>query len=444
MRLPADRSTFSIVWVLVSAAVVALLGGIFVAPQGYVLLASLLLVLAIGTAWPWITIWGVTCELEFETPRGREFEVALVRMNVVNRWPWPVWGLTVEDITPASALDPGVGLLLAIPSLPGASRTVLRWEFQPTRRGNYPRHGWRIGTAFPFDITRAGRSIDVRQPLLVWPAVVKLKALPPAAISQLHGNSPTSIIGHHGETCGVRPYRHGDSVRMVHWAATARATDLMVRELQTSVSSLLTVEIRWPTPQAGPSEADATRPTPAHDCHSFDKAIRLAASFCSEAVRQGHMAMCVMDQSARTAGARPGDLRQLMDWLAVVSPSTCGCPDRSTSNVGSTRQIGRRIVIVPEGDSWQGDGRAISVSTLLENASVLRQPVVDPSAVSSPPHVEKLGIAVYLSDRALPPPQATTRPLHQHQFPHGVDSMPALRDDFRTHARPERRNHAVA
>lgn len=439
MPFPARCSTSSTVWILAAAAVVAGLGGFFVAPQGYLLLASLLLVLAIGTLWPWITIWGVTSELEFETPRGREFEPTIVRMTISNRWPWPAWGLVVDCGTPRSGDPLATSPLLAIPSLPGASRTVLRWEFIPARRGIHPQHAWRLGTAFPIGLYLAQRTIRTRESLVVWPAVTRLKSLPPTLIGQPHGEALHSITGDHGETCGVRPYRHGDTLRTIHWQATARSADLMVREFRTTVSSLLNVELIWPTIQPDDANSSSHETDTRFAGNQFDIAVRLTASLCAEAVQQGHVAVCSIDQSTKTAGAQPGDLRPLMDWLAVVTPTSTRFSASSATQPGKNLRPGNRIVITPADRQNATLGRPLPLSALLDNPQALLHPT---AAHATPPlsgELDEIGIAVALTDRP-GRPSATRQP----PFPRPADLTSPTAQHLDQDHRSERRIHAIA
>jgi uncharacterized protein (DUF58 family) len=49
-----------------------------------------------------------------------------------------------------------------------------------------------------------------------------------------------------GQTRGARPYRPGDSRRQVHWAATAHAAELMVRERERPLAEPIRVEVVLP------------------------------------------------------------------------------------------------------------------------------------------------------------------------------------------------------
>ena len=63
----------------------------------WIVCAVTLLVAAIGTAWPWLAIRGVTAELGFGRRRCFEHELVTVTLTVTNPCPWPVWGLLFEQ-----------------------------------------------------------------------------------------------------------------------------------------------------------------------------------------------------------------------------------------------------------------------------------------------------------------------------------------------------------
>jgi len=84
--------------VLVAGAVtlMSLLVGLFIGPQGYVLAAAIAGVMVLGVAWPWVAMRAVRCEMTFPQRRAREGDVVRVLVRVRNRFPWPVWGLSIE------------------------------------------------------------------------------------------------------------------------------------------------------------------------------------------------------------------------------------------------------------------------------------------------------------------------------------------------------------
>ena len=86
-------------------------------------------------------------------------------------------------------------------------------------------------------------------PLVVVPRVLPLRA---AGLTAGHGGggegARRSIAVHGEDDVSTREYRHGDDLRKVHWRATARTGELMVRLEE--------------TPLAGAGHAAAGHPGP--------------------------------------------------------------------------------------------------------------------------------------------------------------------------------------
>lgn len=83
--------------VLVVTATVSLVSGFILGPQGYCVFAATASVIVLGLVWPWLALRGVTCKLEFPQHRVVEGDSVSATLTCPNRWPFPVWGLVVEQ-----------------------------------------------------------------------------------------------------------------------------------------------------------------------------------------------------------------------------------------------------------------------------------------------------------------------------------------------------------
>lgn len=82
-------------WSLLLAAGISLLCGVFLKTEALFITAILLLVDCIGVALPWLAMRGVDVHLTFDARRSRVGQPVMVRLRVRNRWPWPIWGLSL-------------------------------------------------------------------------------------------------------------------------------------------------------------------------------------------------------------------------------------------------------------------------------------------------------------------------------------------------------------
>ncbi len=207
------------------AAVAAAACGTLVHRHGFVVLAALASTAAVGLGWPWLTLRPVRAALAFDADRGREGEPARYRVALTNRGPVPAAGLTLTGLG---------GRPVPLPRV-GPFRTVdLTLAFVPPQRGAYPADAVRVTCGLPFGLWHPGRAVRVDRGLLAWPAAVAVelpaelrgRRSPASAATAAAASDPLGDEPH-----GVRPYRRGDAVRLIHHAQTARHDRLIVREL---------------------------------------------------------------------------------------------------------------------------------------------------------------------------------------------------------------------
>jgi uncharacterized protein (DUF58 family) len=97
------------------------------------------------------------------------------------------------------------------------------------QRGVYRQEAFRIVTRFPFGFLQKARRLDLSTEALVYPAVAAssefLEVLP-----GLQGALESQSKGRGQDLYALRGYLPNDSARHVHWKASARFGELMVRE----------------------------------------------------------------------------------------------------------------------------------------------------------------------------------------------------------------------
>ncbi|MEW4564658.1 DUF58 domain-containing protein [Bremerella sp. JC770] len=305
--------------ILLALAAVALAMGVFVTPQGYVLLLTILAVVGLGIVWPWVGLRGVACELKFRTRRCCEGEKAEVIVEIVNRWPIPVWGLAIENgfFVPTSS-DDDEDTAVALARIPGWSRCEFVWQFQPRQRGVYPKAAPRIVTEFPFGLWKAKRPVTVDKELTVWPKTYRLTNFPLPQGNHHTVTSPSDQrAGQEGERTGVRSFRQGDSLRTIHWSLTARHGRFIVSERQGSAQTRARIYVDLNRDSHVGLGPDGT----------FEWAIRIAASIASELVQQHNVVVLDFGTHEEQLTGAQASIHRTMDRLARLKPS-----DQATSN----------------------------------------------------------------------------------------------------------------
>lgn len=229
--------------VLIFATIAACLCGIAVAPQGFALAAVGVATIALGILWPWLGMRGIDANLRFEKELVREEEPVEVRFEIVNRWPFPVWGLFLagEELSGLSSEQDGP--TLAVSAVSGWSKMIVKTSWTPTVRGVYPAKSLAIRTAFPFGLWTCGKPVSVETPLHVAPSTMMLAPCPLPDGASWTQADPSSKAGDEGERESVRPYRRGDSLKQIHWSLTAKHDRFVVCERQSPAAARATVAI---------------------------------------------------------------------------------------------------------------------------------------------------------------------------------------------------------
>ena len=295
-------------WLLVLAAVGAALCGLFVSPLAFLLCGILLLLLGGGVLMPWLAVRGIDCSVVFDVPRTRVGSPAVVRLRVRNRWPIPVWGLSlIRGFAHDETQDGDEGVSLA--RVPGWSSVEYSWPFIPSHRGQYPLTTAEVETGFPFGIFYARKSAQVEGHLVVWPRTARLAGIPDFSESPQNEDSFCDRrVGDNGDMTGTRLFRNGDSLRRVHWSQTARQQTLIVTERQAPATSTVRLAVDLASESHPAESADVT----------LERCVEAVASLCESLHRQHCHIELEIDGQLMMAGEAAAGYQKLMDTLAVA------------------------------------------------------------------------------------------------------------------------------
>ncbi|MCA9708218.1 MAG: DUF58 domain-containing protein, partial [Myxococcales bacterium] len=126
----------------------------------------------------------------------------------------------------------------------GAGQTVrLPARLVMPTRGRHPRPRAVVATRFPFGLFVKRRELPVEDPVRVYP-----RRVPPSPeLRPVERGGPPRTTGRRarsGETYGLRPYRAGDELRRLHWPATARLGQPVVREFEAGGEARVRLSLR--------------------------------------------------------------------------------------------------------------------------------------------------------------------------------------------------------
>lgn len=259
-------------------------------------------------------------------PRGSVAEVVLELANVDTR-PGGLWMLT-EQLSP----ELGPGPQFVVDRLGAGATATARYQVLGSRRGRHVLGPLQLRLLDPFGLVERGAIGADTASVVVVPRVLPLGPAGPSSGQGGGGEGSRRSIAVHGEDdVSTREYRHGDDLRKVHWRATARTGELMVRleerPWRAQATLLLDTRARAHVVAARTSHRTAPVPGPADDeCpppDSLEWLIEAAASIGTTLAGRGAVLRTVTDVEELTPDSGRGRLGpdDLLDRLATLQPS---------------------------------------------------------------------------------------------------------------------------
>ena len=163
-----------------------------------------------------------------------------------------------RDILPKGIGGTARGAFPAIGSgLRGGDRAVeVSYDLETVRRGIHWIGPLQVTSTDPFGLARRSSTMGERTRVVVAPAIVDLPSLAEYA-GETGGtlHTTTTQLGQGTDNLIARPYASGDSMRRIHWRATAHRDELMVRQEEQESTPEATVVFdrgipRWSAPAA--------------------------------------------------------------------------------------------------------------------------------------------------------------------------------------------------
>lgn len=262
-------------WLLLLSVAVGLAAWNTAAPQLYLLALLLLSTLLVGALLPHFNIRGVKVNrcLPEEMTEGDHVQVQLE----LSRRGWLArYLLQVRDQLPFRLQPEDSVLIVRL-----GRRQILTYAVACERRGIHRLGPLTLASDYPLALLRAETEVpDSEAEVCVLPQTFELKSLP------LFGRSGFPTEGHqvgpvsrgHDQFAGIRDYRHGDSMRHIHWRASARRGEWVVKEYEQLENAALLLVLNACT-------AD-NRGEGRESC--FEYSVRIAASIARFAIENGH------------------------------------------------------------------------------------------------------------------------------------------------------------
>lgn len=242
----------------------------------FLILASLIAVILMSGILSTVTLSGVKVSLELPE---HIFAGQTVRASVElenEKLTLPSFSLRVEAIKPKG--EPQNAILetpVFFPYVPKQDRMRQSVPMTFPRRGLYRQDAFRIVTRFPFGFLQKARRVDLKAEALVYPSIEPTSELIDI-LPGIQGALETTAKGRGQDLYALRGYTANDSVRHVHWKASARSGSLMVREFtrEDDCRVLLVLDPHIAGAAAEPTGDE--RPSAANEM--FERAVTLCAA----------------------------------------------------------------------------------------------------------------------------------------------------------------------
>ena len=218
------------------------------------LLVAVLLLIVFGSSWLWgrYCLSNVSYARRFGSQRLFCGEETDVWIEVVNAKPLPLPWLKAEDEFPKDmpaqkfqldySAKAGRVILANVFSLRWYERVRRHYRLQGTRRGAFDFGPVQVSSGDLFGFRERWRDDDRLDTVLVYPKIVSLEKLGLQA-ARPFGDFATQrrVVEDPLRLASVRDYQPSDSIRYIHWKATARRGTLQTKVFDPSASQTLLV-----------------------------------------------------------------------------------------------------------------------------------------------------------------------------------------------------------
>jgi uncharacterized protein (DUF58 family) len=302
----------------------------------YVLSGVGVALLGVGAVLPARSIQSLTVSRQAILPvtAGADLEISLTIHNPTSR---SQTLFQVQDLTPLSRLNPPQTTVEEV-----LARSEHRWVYYlPTeQRGVYQWGKVVLRSGAPIGLFWCQRDRQAAAIAYVYPQVLKLDRCPliDGLASDRSTNRQSSnqnlVAANEGITRSLRPYRYGDSMRLIHWRTSARYGEFQVRELEIDL---------------GGQDVVIYLDSGSHwDAADFEEAVIAACSLYFYASKSTNLHVKLWTAGT---GLISGD-RQVLETLAAVQMDEPARSEMLPNSVVYLTSQTKQLDALPAGNRW--------------------------------------------------------------------------------------------
>jgi len=215
--------------------------------------------------------------------------------------------VVVDHASSRSTATAETGRVFALHVRPG--ETVQRhYRFEPGRRGELQFEYFQVLTRFPFGLFSKSLRISVQHSALVYPKLEPADASTILGSPRGAGEQIPSPNGVGSDAVDLRAYLSGDPMRRIHWRASIRKRELLVREIDSERDAEFEVRLRTGDVVEG---------------EAFERSVSWAASEISSLLDYGTRVSLRTDRHYIPAADGSRQRAQLLSFLALARPDHC-------------------------------------------------------------------------------------------------------------------------
>ncbi len=320
----------------------------------FLTLALLLACLLLSGLLSWFNFRGICWRFRRLGP-WRVGHDALVILEVQNRKSWlstyglwfdlvthPLEASSVAPAAPVPSVRAGLaaseqfitrGRLFQRDRLLGGGNAAIEWGLQPHQRGAALVAVSAVGSLYPFGFLKKSLGAFRSERVLVWPAQIAY-AWVGAAGTRVGGTGQRTVRAGSGEDLrALRKYNPGDSQRLIHWKASARLGQLMLRQFAAESQPGYVLKLEpWASHWSQPAQ--------------FERLCSFAATLAEDLFATGRLRAVALADAPHQAIRRLPELEGFLDQLALLKLSADALP----AGVGTPlRAFGNIITFTPAG-----------------------------------------------------------------------------------------------